>query len=66
MGEGPVVVKQEIRIPLLGVIFLACLSIAVTGYLTKTDFGIIGILAWVVVFIYIGYAILWVLAHIFG
>lgn len=66
MNRNNTIVKQEIKIPLLGIIFLACLSIVVAGYFGKIDFGIIGILAWVVVLIYIGYAIIWALVQIFG
>jgi len=51
-------VEQKIVIPVAGIIWLSCLAIAVISHFTKLDFGIIGILAWIVTILGIAYLVL--------
>jgi hypothetical protein len=60
------VVKQEITPPLTGIIFLAFLSIVLLSHFGHIDFGIIGILAWIVVIFGIGYFIIRVIVELIG
>lgn len=59
-------VKQDFPLYLKSVIFLSCLAIAVFGHFTEIDFGIIGILAWIVVLGGVGYFILGIINELFG
>jgi hypothetical protein len=60
------VIKQEFRLPLVGVIFLASLAIVLIGHFAEVDFGIMGVLAWVVVIGGVVYFIWWIVAELFG
>jgi len=51
-------VKQEIVLPVAGIIFLSCLGIVIIGHFAEVDFGRIGILAWVVVIVAVIYFVL--------
>ena len=41
-------INQEIVLPFLGVIYIMAVFIVVIGYITNFDFGIIGIISWVI------------------
>jgi len=58
------VIKQEITLPLTGIIFIASLIIVLTSHFAKIDFGVIGILAWIIVIVGVAYFILWVIVQL--
>ena len=60
------IVKQEITLPLTGIIFMVSLIIVLTSHFTQIDFGIIGVLAWIVVIFSIAYFILWIITQLIG
>jgi hypothetical protein len=60
------VIKQEITLPLTGIIFITSLAIVLMSHFAQIDFGIIGLLAWIVVIVGVAYFILWVIAQLVG
>jgi hypothetical protein len=59
-------VKQEITLPLTGVIFITSLIIVLISHFAQVDFGIIGLLAWIVVIVGVAYFVLWVIVQLIG
>ena len=55
-----------IRIPILGVMWLASLVIIIVQYFGKISFGVIGIISWLVFLAGAVLFLLWVLSHFFG
>jgi len=60
------IVKQEITLPLTGIIFIVSLIIVLTSHFAQIDFGIIGLLAWIVVIFGIVYFVLWIITQLTG
>ncbi|MGB2842303.1 MAG: hypothetical protein WBC40_07495 [Halobacteriota archaeon] len=58
------IVKQEIVLPLTGIIFLASLIIVLTEHFAQIDFGVIGVIAWIVIIFGVLYFILWVITQV--
>ena len=58
--------ENKIVIPFLGVIFLIAVAIAAIQHFADISFGILGVIAWIIVILGAGYFVLWVLAEIFG
>jgi flagellar biosynthesis protein FliQ len=57
---------NRITMPFIAIIFLAGIVIAAFQHFTKLDFGVLGIIAWIIIIVGAIYFILWVLAQIFG
>jgi len=56
-----------VSLPLLGIIWLACLIIIIVEhFINPVSLGFIATIAWIVVLAGVVYFILWVLAQIFG
>jgi len=58
--------ENRIVIPVLGVIFIISVFIAAIQHFLKLDFGILGIIAWIIVILGAIYFVLWILAQLFG
>ena len=57
-------VENRVVLPLTAIIFLAALAIVVTSNFSKIDFGLLGILSWLVVIVGAIYFVLSVLGEI--
>jgi len=56
-----------VSLPLLGIIWLACLIIIIVEhFINPVSLGFIAAIAWIVVLAGVAYFILWILAQIFG
>jgi hypothetical protein len=60
------VVEQKIILPLGGIIYLAALFIVIFSYLSKLDFGVIGIISWIIVIVGAFYFIILVIGKLKG
>ena len=58
--------ENNIIIPFALGVWVISLIVIISGHLSKMDFGVIGIIAWILFIIGIIYFVLWVLAQIFG
>lgn len=55
-----------VTLPLLGIIWVACLALILVQHFTPASLGIIAVIAWIVFLAGVVYFIIWVLAQIFG
>lgn len=58
--------ENKINMPVLGVIFIIAVIVVCVSHFSKLDFGIMGIISWVVVIVGAIYFVLWALFQIFG
>ena len=58
------IIKQEASIPFTGIVFIVSLVIVLISHFAQVDFGVIGLLAWIVVIVGVAYFVLWVIAQL--